>query len=650
MRLPTRQIHLDFHTGPAIADVGRGFDAREFARIMRRAHVNSVTVFAKCHHGHLYYRTKRPERHPGLKAGLDLLGQQVEALHRQGIRAPIYISVQCDEYAANTHPQWVARRPDSSQVKTPPGVFSAAWQILDMSTPYQEYLAEQTREILDIFKPVDGIFFDMCWDQRSTTAEAIAGMRKLKLNPEEDEARLKYANHVAMKYMKRFREMVKRSSPRASVFFNGRSFGKLADELQFQEQIEIEALATGGWGYMYFPLCVRHARTFDKPYMGMTARFHKSWADFGGLKPYPALEYETSQMMAHGARCSIGDQMHPRGVLDLAAYDLIGRVYARVQEREPWLEGARPVTQIAIIKTANGDLSATRSVGGSEEGATRMLMQLKHQFDIIDESEAIDRYELLILPDALDVSPQLARRLRGYLKSGGAVLATGTSALNMGVFGVRSSGESPFTTTYIRFGREINKDIPPTDHVMYERGTRVRAAKGTRVLARVVEPYFERAWDHFSSHFQTPPDRVTQYAAATIKGRAAYISYPIFKAFGQHGSAIYRLMVRNIIELLIGEPLVRIDAPTGTEVSVMRQKNRTIVHILHYSPERRAKDLDLVEDIVPLYDLALSVKLKTAPRRAYLAPERKDLLFSYKHDRCNLHIPEVRGHAMIVLE
>src|SRR5438132_6641208 len=278
--LPSRQIHLDFHTGPNIRDVGRDFDAGAFARKMKRAHVNSVTVFAKCHHGHLYYRTKRPERHPGLKAGLDLLGEQVEALHRQRIRAPIYISVQCDEYAANTHPQWVARRPDSSQVKTPPGVFSAAWQILDMSTPYQEYLAEQTREILDRFQPVDGIFFDMCWDQRSTTAEAIAGMRKLNLNPEEDEDRLKYANHVAMKYMRRFRQMVKRSSPRASVFFNGRSFGKLAEELEFQEQVEIEALATGGWGYMYFPLCVRHARTFDKPYMGMTARFHKSWADF----------------------------------------------------------------------------------------------------------------------------------------------------------------------------------------------------------------------------------------------------------------------------------------------------------------------------------------------------------------------------------
>ena len=113
-----RQVHLDFHTGPAVPYVGRDFDARRFARTMKAAHVNSVTVFAKCHHGRLYYDTKRPERHPGLKPGLNLLGEQVEARHREGIRSPIYLSVQCDEYAANTHPEWVARKPDGGQVKS----------------------------------------------------------------------------------------------------------------------------------------------------------------------------------------------------------------------------------------------------------------------------------------------------------------------------------------------------------------------------------------------------------------------------------------------------------------------------------------------------------------------------------------------------
>jgi len=66
---------------------------------MKKAHVDSVTVFAKCHHGHLYYETKRAREAPWAEARLGLLEGQVEALHREGIRAPIYISIMCDEYA-----------------------------------------------------------------------------------------------------------------------------------------------------------------------------------------------------------------------------------------------------------------------------------------------------------------------------------------------------------------------------------------------------------------------------------------------------------------------------------------------------------------------------------------------------------------------
>src|ERR1700722_16343726 len=151
---------------------------------------------------------------------------------------------------------------------------------------------------------------------------------------------------------------------------------------------------------MYFPKNVRFVRTQGLPYLGMTARFHKSWADFGGLKPYAALEYETSQMVAHGAACSIGDQLHPRGILDPGVYELSGRAYARIEEREPWLIDAKPVVQIGVLSMppAIGG-SVIEAPAGSDEGVTRMLTQLKHQFNFINEASNFEAYELLILPD-----------------------------------------------------------------------------------------------------------------------------------------------------------------------------------------------------------------------------------------------------------
>jgi hypothetical protein len=221
-----------------------------------------------------------------LKKGLNLLEQQVEALHREGIRAPIYISVMCDEYAADNHQDWIARQPDGKNVgREPLSNANGSWQILDMSSPYQEYLAEQTQEVLNKFKPVDGIFFDMCWDQPSVSKWAIGSMEKENLNPESEEDRHKHAHLVALRYMKRFYDMVKRASRDATVFFNGRAISNLREEIGVHTQSEIESLPTGGWGYMFFPKNVRFARNFPLPYMGMTARFHKSWADFGDSSP-----------------------------------------------------------------------------------------------------------------------------------------------------------------------------------------------------------------------------------------------------------------------------------------------------------------------------------------------------------------------------
>jgi hypothetical protein len=59
-----RQVHLDFHTSGLIPDIGIDFDPEEFASTLKKAYVNSVTCFGRCHHGYIYHETdKFPERY-----------------------------------------------------------------------------------------------------------------------------------------------------------------------------------------------------------------------------------------------------------------------------------------------------------------------------------------------------------------------------------------------------------------------------------------------------------------------------------------------------------------------------------------------------------------------------------------------------------
>ena len=140
-RTHQRQVHLDFHTSPHIPGIGSEFDADAFADTFARAHVNSVTVFAKCHHGMCYYPTKTGTVHPGLKAGRDLLGEQIEALHKRGIRAPIYTTVVWEEDVARRYLE-AFEMPEGGEVEMPGDDEAEALPAtLDLSVVMEEALA-----------------------------------------------------------------------------------------------------------------------------------------------------------------------------------------------------------------------------------------------------------------------------------------------------------------------------------------------------------------------------------------------------------------------------------------------------------------------------------------------------------------------------
>ena len=82
-----RQVHLDFHTSEKIPGIGSAFSKKQFQEMLIKGHVDSITVFSKCHHGWAYHPTKANEMHPELS--FDLLGAQIEAAHEIGVAAPI---------------------------------------------------------------------------------------------------------------------------------------------------------------------------------------------------------------------------------------------------------------------------------------------------------------------------------------------------------------------------------------------------------------------------------------------------------------------------------------------------------------------------------------------------------------------------------
>lgn len=650
-----RQVHLDFHTSEKIPGIGSEFNADEFVETLKRAHVNSVTLFSRCHHGWIYHETRFPNKHPHLTC--DLLALQIEACHKHDIRCPIYITVGWDEYMARTHPEWLEVDAQGRRVGPPP--LQPGWHKHCFASPYIDYVIEQTDEVLQRFgDEVDGIFFDIIFQNEVFSVWALQEFERQGWDPADPKAQQAMRDLLVNRTKERLASAVRARNKRCAIFFNaGHINPSIRPSLHTYTHLELESLPSGGWGYAHFPITMRYARTLGLDCLGMTGKFAVSWGHFNSYKPKAALEYECFQMLALGAKCSIGDQLHPSGRLDPATYDLIGSVYAQVEEREEWCAGAEPITEIGIFNVEVLQPQHVR-IPPANLGAYRILQEGRHQFDFIDDESDWSRYRVVILPDEVVLSDARAQKVQAYLDAGGALLCTGRSGLRedgsrfaLSEFPAVYEGELPYSPDFVRPLGALAEGVADTQYVMYLRGQKVSPADGAEVLAEIWEPYFNRTYQHFCSHAHTPVARRAELPAALRKGRVVYLAHPVFSTFAQYGMPFYKQLVLNALKMLLPNPLVITDAPSTLQVTWNRQPahGRSVVHLLHYIPERRTLAADYLEDVIPLYNVPLRLRAST-PKRVYLAPQREQIPFQTEGEYLSLTVPEVRGHQMIVLE
>lgn len=278
--LDFRQVHLDFHTSPHIKNIGVDFDPEEFANMLLEAKVNSITCFARCHHGYLYYDSKlfKDKVHPHLK-NVNLLKEQIEVCHKVGIKVPVYTTVQWDYLIAQEHPEWVCKNADGSTHQAP--YEAGFYDFMCVNTPYIDYLKASTKEIMETLDTTDGLFFDIVQVKECSCTYCKEGMLKKGYKPHLADDRKRYQQEVIDNFKLDMSRYVRSMQPNAKIFYNaGHIDVKTKPVLEAYSHFELESLPNGGWGYLHFPITVRYARNHGLDCLGMTGKFHTHLGGF----------------------------------------------------------------------------------------------------------------------------------------------------------------------------------------------------------------------------------------------------------------------------------------------------------------------------------------------------------------------------------
>jgi hypothetical protein len=258
------------------------------------------------------------------------------------------------------------------------------------------------------------------------------------------------------------------------------------------------------------------------------------------------------------------------------------------------------------------------------------------------------------------------------LAGGGRLFLTGTSGLNtdgsgfLWDLGADYGGISPFCPDYVLPDEALRAGFVRSPMVMYAASHRIRVTTG-QSLGLVHDSYFNRTFEHFCSHRQTPY-RLTPsgFDCGVRNGNILYLAHPVFTLYKGLGAVALREYIVNTIRLLLGEAeTIQVALPSTGRVTLMKQSvcERYILHLLHANTIQRggevafsggnnlfgrASGFEVIEDLLLLTNIEVRLHLPGITK-ARLVPHGVDLPLRKNGEQIGFTVPVLECHQMVEL-
>ena len=645
-----RAVHFDFHTMPGIDNFGEKFDAAKFAEQMEEANVGYVNMFARCNIGFSYYPTKIGVQYPGLK--INMLGDVVRECHKRNIGVAGYLNTSINHEIALRHPEWIILRTNGKCYDFETGGANG-FRSLCYNSGYGDYFIEEIKEVLG--EGVDGIFCDCYRAVPCRCAKCTELMSKEGFDPTDDNAVVKFSEITKDRFMNRIRKAVPKDK-RLVISVVGPWKGK-----GINSHYEIECLPSQ-WGYDYFPAYVAFARTLYDTVVYMNGRFQICWGDFGGYKGKVSIENDFYDAIMNGAVPMLGDHLHPSELPENDVYRDIGELYGKIKKYEKWTDNTKYIAEIAILTDQN-------FLSQSIYGASRILSELKYTYDIVYTDCDFSKYRLVIIPDNIRFDDKLSKTISEYLKGGGKVISSGTSALiqnelkfalsewsfepvsyieNSGV-SLISRGDAGFTTY---FSLNYQSDFAKMRYSEYETAMSMKAGDANTSLADEYRSYFDKSgWNGRHYIYYTPPKEATGNSVMAVNSQenVAHITFPIFLAYRKSSSSVYKDMIKVLLKRLVPENLIRTDdMPSTSRITLTGNGDYKLLHVKVTYPEIRG-GMGIVEEHTELI-AGKTVAIKGEYREVCSLPDMLSVKSEIKDGYTIITLPQIIGYNMFLLK
>jgi hypothetical protein len=639
-----RELHLDAHFAQ-LPNPYQNFDAERAAEMLKAAGFQMVSIFAICNGGYSYYETKLGTRHPGLKR--DFTGEFTAALKKRGLRVLAYVSVGPERRA---FPDW-QRQPGQMCANSP-------W--------VEEAHIPQLREIVSLYD-VDGFFFDAVLGKFVRGVCACTWCRQAfgaDIPTAENDPRVfehyRFLSRSGARYADR---VIGALRPGLAYVMNHVwvSHNPVRPPASLKQLVWEPVPPYPGVLSLDFSLEARYLSTQQgvENWSCMATRGN-GWGDYS-LRDVNTFLHEAATVLASGGRPYFGDDSYPSGNPEPEVYKTYGQVNARTAALEPFVRGATPVREIAVLLSADSMWSGlslnpprewmSNPASAGVAGAHKALVEEHVQFSILNSetlTETLGEYQVLILPEQCILSAQECEAIRRFVTAGGVLIASGDTGTRdasnqpvddfalADVLGVRRVDRADVRRSFLRRDMDIQVN-----------GSYQRIALTTATtLVELAPPGVRQA-----------PAEKTEGPGVTLhrfgKGQAIYCAVPLFSAYHQDGTPALRKLASWMLERVFPRDRRQIrleNAPLHVEMTFNRRGKDRLVHLVNFTGDRQIGGAPRLQDFSTVDGITVCLRAAAAPKRVLLVPEHRAFTFDYKAGWIRFPALPLHIHSVYLIE
>ena len=546
-----------------IEDWDSGFlsklDPKTYVVNMKRAHVQSVMIYANSHVGYCYWPTESGKVHAGIN-GRDILGEILQLCKQEKMDTVVYYSLVYNNWAYEQHPAWRIRNVDGKASRDPnvrnffmKGRYGIC---CPNNQEYRKFTETQIAELCSVYE-FDSMFFDMtfwpaicyCDACRKRYTDEVGGDmpevmdwnddRWLQFQKKREEWISEFAHTVTA--------MVKERCPEISVEHTCATvhFPYLTGTTDGNSEANDYAGGDfyGGFLQQSFICKLYTSLTRNQPFEYMTSRCYPNLKDHTTLKTKDMLALHAFLALAHNGAFLAIDAIDPDGSLNEEVYHVFGEVFRETEPYEKELGGTlcadvavyfsltskyypedngkhvRDAKEISDTSTDLGYLDAP-------VGAARILKEAHIPFAVIalPNLNSLRQYQTVILPNATQMNDAEVDSFRKYVEEGGRLYISGAASANLlnDTFGICIKEHTKGTVTYVApegnglsLLRRVSKEYPLT---VFDSLPLAEVSGDVEILGRIVLPGSEpQSAESFVSIHSNPPVKLTEHPALVRK-------------------------------------------------------------------------------------------------------------------------------------